>query len=66
MPRDLTPYINKPKALTTLIPFSELQQFIHSCTSSRKNSNIKNLIWAFSVSLIPNFPMWVAIIVNQL
>lgn len=55
IPLEVTPYYKKPKVITTLTSLEN----ININTASKENAVVRDLIWMFCLSLMPDItPMW--------
>lgn len=55
IPKEITPYCKKPKAITTLTPLNNIE----INTASKNNAVVRDLIWMLCISQIPEMtPMW--------
>lgn len=57
--RDIQPYYKKPCAKTNLMPYNNIIHILQSFKMHKLYSDIKNIVWALSVSQIPSTPMWI-------
>lgn len=56
---DVTAYHKKPVAKTLLLPIPYIAEAMIIHKNSIENAILRDLIWAISLSVIPNTPMWV-------